>query len=320
MAARTNPGVAALADSAKVNGAPSAWSAGFLLGPRVNAGGRVGRSEIGARLLATDDGAEARALAFELEGYNTERRAIEALVHDDALARVEASGNPGALAFVAGEGWHPGVIGIVASRLTEALRRPSIVVAIAGEVAKGSGRSVPGVDLGAAVIAAGQAGMLINGGGHPMAAGFTVQRSRLDELAEFLRARVAPSFHEAPGLRDLALDGALAANAATPALLEKLEGAGPFGAGNAEPRFAIANAMVVKAEPVGDGHVRAILSGGAGNGRLKAIAFRALETPVGQALLSARGMALHVAGHLRADTWQGRQEAQLVVEDAAAIL
>lgn len=320
MAARSNVGVAALADSAKVNGAPNAWSAGFLLGPRVNAGGRVGRSEIGARLLATDDGAEARALAFELEGYNAERRAIEASVHEDALSRVEAAGDPGALAFVAGEGWHPGVLGIVASRLTEALRRPSVVVAITGEIAKGSGRSMPGVDLGAAVIAAGQAGMLMNGGGHPMAAGFTVQRSRIEELAEFLRARITPSFHESPGLRDLALDGALAAGAATPELLEKLEGAGPFGAGNAEPRFAIAAASIVKAEPVGDGHVRAILSGGGGGGRLKAIAFRALETPVGQALLSSRGMPLHVAGHLRADTWQGREEAQLVVEDAAPVL
>jgi single-stranded-DNA-specific exonuclease len=319
MAARGNPGIAALVESAKVNGAPNAWTAGFLLGPRVNAGGRVGRSEIGARMLASDDAAEARALAFELEGYNAERRAIEAAVHDDALARVEAEGDPGALAFVAGEGWHAGVIGIVASRLTEALRRPSIVVALSGEVGKGSGRSVPGVDLGAAVIAAAQAGLLLNGGGHPMAAGFTVQRSRVAELAEFLRARVASSFRESPGLRDLALDGALAAAAATPSLLEKLEGAGPFGAGNAEPRFAVPAAAIVKAEPVGDGHVRVILGGGDGR-RLKAIAFRSLETPMGQALLSARGMALHLAGHLRADTWQGRREAQLIVEDAAPVL
>ena len=195
----------------------------------------------------------------------------------------------------------------------------TIDVGIAGEIAKGSGRSVPGVDLGAAVIAAGQAGILLNGGGHPMAAGFTVQRSRLAELAEFLRARIAPSFRESPGLRDLALDGALATAAATPALLERLEGAGPFGAGNAEPRFAVPAAAIVKADPVGDGHVRVILGGGNGGGRLKAIAFRSLDTPVGQALLSARGMAMHLAGHLRADTWQGRTEAQLVIEDAAPV-
>ena len=317
IAARTNPGIAALADSAKVSGVPNAWTAGFLLGPRVNAGGRVGRSEIGARLLATDDAAEARALAFELEGYNTERRAIEAGVAADALARLEAAGDPGALAFVAGEGWHAGVIGIVASRLTESLRRPSVVVAIDGAVAKGSGRSVPGVDLGAAVIAAAQGGLLINGGGHPMAAGFTVATSRLAELHEFLLARIATKFHDAPGLRDLPCDGALAAAAATPELLATLEGAGPFGAGNAEPRFAIPAASIVKADPVGDGHVRVILGGGAGGGRLKAIAFRSLDTPVGQALLSARGGQLHVAGHLRADHWQGDVQAQLVIEDAA---
>ena len=317
MAARGNPGIAALAESAMVNGAPNAWTAGFLLGPRVNAGGRVGRSEIGARMLATDDAPEARALAFELEGYNAERRAIEAAVADDAFAQIEAGGDPGPVAFVSAEGWHPGVIGIVASRLTESLRRPAIVVGIAGEIAKGSGRSVPGVDLGAAVIAAGQAGILLNGGGHPMAAGFTVQRSRLAELAEFLRASIAPSFRESPGLRDLALDGALTAAAATPALLERLEAAGPFGAGNAEPRFAVPAAAIVKADPVGDGHVRVILGGGNGGGRLKAIAFRSLDTPVGQALLSARGRAMHLAGHLRADTWQGRTEAQLVIEDAA---
>lgn len=319
MAARGNAGIAALAEVARVNGAPNAWATGFLVGPRVNAGGRVGRSEIGARILATDDASEAHALALELDAYNTERRTIEAQVCDQALERVEAAGDPGPLAVVAGEGWHPGVIGIVASRLTERLRRPSLVLAIDGETAKGSGRSVTGVDLGAAVIAAAQAGLLLNGGGHRMAAGLTVHTARIGELADFLRARIAPSFHESPGLRDLAFDGALAVHAATPDLLARLDGAGPFGAGNSEPRFAIPAAFVVKAEPVGDGHVRVILGGGSGGGRLKAIAFRSLETPVGQALLSARGSALHVAGHLRADTWQGAVQAQLVIEDAAPL-
>lgn len=317
MAARGNPGIAALADSAKVNGAPNAWSTGFLLGPRVNAGGRVGRSEIGARLLSTEDAAEARALAFELEGYNAERRAIEATVHDEAFAHIEATGDPGPVAFVVGQGWHPGVIGIVASRLTDALRRPSIVVAVNGEIAKASGRSVAGIDLGAAVIAAAQAGLLLNGGGHPMAAGFTAHTARLEELHEFLRARIAPRFHESPGLRDLTIDGVLSAQAATPELLATLDGAGPFGAGNAEPRFVIPSAAVVKADPVGDGHVRVTIGGREGGGRLKGIAFRCLDTPVGQALLAARGLPLHIAGHLRADTWQGRQEAQLVIEDVA---
>ena len=312
MARRGNVGLAALADTAGVSGPPGAYHAGFVLGPRVNAGGRVGRSELGARLLTTEDSAEAKVLALELDAYNTERREVEAAVLAAAEERIRAAGEPGPLVLAAAEGWHPGVIGIVASRLVRIWGRPSLVLSIHGAVAKGSGRSVPGVDLGAGILAARQAGVLIDGGGHPMAAGFSVQAARIPELAEFLAAQVGA---RPPGRRDLVLDGAVSVPAAGPDLTGRLDSAGPFGAGNPEPRFAVPSANVVKADLVGDGHVRAVLGGG--GRRLSAIAFRSANEPLGQALLSARGAPLHVAGHLRADVWRGDVRTQLVVEDAA---
>ena len=317
MAGRANTGLAALADVAGVQEAPGAYHLGYVLGPRVNAGGRVGRAGLGARLLATEDAAEAHALALELDGYNVERRAIEAGVLAEALAQVEAAGDPGALVFAVGEGWHPGVIGIVASRLKELWRRPAAVVAVDGAVAKGSGRSVKGVDLGAAVIAARQAGLLVDGGGHRMAAGFTAETAKLDGLRAFLQARIGPDAARAPGLHELPVDGAVSVAAANVELLELVERAGPFGAGNPEPRFAVIRAHVVKADVVGTGHVRVILGGGDGGGRLKGIAFGAADGPVGALLLGARGTPVHVAGHLRADNWQGRTGAQFVIDDAA---
>lgn len=318
MAARGNPGMAALGDVARVTAPPSTYHAGFVLGPRVNAGGRVGRAGLGARLLATDDPAEAKILAQELDGYNTDRREIEARVLEAARTQVNAEGDPGPLVFAAGEGWHPGVIGIVASRLTSAWRRPSAVVAIEGRLAKGSGRSVPGVDLGAAILAARQAGLLVDGGGHPMAAGFTAEATRLGELTQFLRDRIGPAGVDAPGVRDLLVDGVVSAAAADASLAELLETAGPYGAGNPEPRLAVPSARVVKADIVGDGHVRAILSGGEGGGRLKAIAFRSATAPLGHAMLATQSAPLHFAGHLRSDTWQGEVRAQLVIDDVAA--
>jgi len=326
MARRRNVGLTALADVAGMDSAPGTYHAGFVLGPRVNAGGRVGRADYGARLLATDDPAEAQRLARELHRYNEERRAIEMDVLAQAIAAVELEGaNETPLVFAAGEGWHAGVIGIVASRLRELYNRPACVVALDG-VGKGSGRSVSGVALGSAVIAARQAGLLINGGGHAMAAGFTVAREQLGALRAFLAGRVADQLAGAPLVPMLGLDGIVAPRAATPDLVAALGRVGPFGAGNAEPRFALPSVSIVKAEVVGADHVRCIL-GAADGARLKAIAFRALDAagsprrsmqaPLGEALLSARGLPLHVAGHLRADEWQGRQGVQLVIDDAA---
>ena len=315
MARRVNPGLAALADVARLDERPNAYHLGFLLGPRVNAGGRVAEADLGVRLLTTRDPAEAQSLAQRLDGYNQERQEIEAAVLEEAAAAIEGAAS-GALAFAAASGWHPGVIGIVASRLKERYNRPAFVVALEGAVGRGSGRSVSGVDMGAAVIAAKQAGLLINGGGHAMAAGLTVAVERLETLHAFLEERIGSEIVEKQIVPTLTLDGALALAGANRALVELLARLEPYGAGNAEPVFALRDARVVRAEVVGAGHVRSILADAAG-GRLKAIAFRSLETPLGQALLRTPAMPLHVAGHLRADSWAGPAGVQLVIEDAA---
>ena len=317
MAARSNAGLAALSDVAGLRQRPGTYHAGFVLGPRINAGGRVGRADLGARLLSEDDPAAAERMAAELDRHNAERKTVEALVMEDAAALAEAAGPARPLLVVAREGWHPGVIGIVASRLTERYGRPTFVIAVSDGVGKGSGRSVRGVDLGAAVIAARQAGLLVNGGGHPMAAGLTVEAGGIPALEAFLIERLAAQGSTAPGAASMGFDGALAVAAATPELVDLLERAGPYGSGNEEPRFAVTDARVVKADVVGSGHVRCILAG-AGGGRLKTIAFRRAGDALGEALLGSVGTDLHVAGHLRADEWRGRREAQLVVEDAAA--
>jgi len=322
MAARENPGLVALAEVAGIEGRPDAYHAGFVLGPRVNAGGRVGGADLGYRLLSTDDPAEARALAETLDRHNAERREIEAACQDAAIAAIDgtAGGTPAGLVLAAGAGWHPGVIGIVASRLRERYDRPACVVALpdgdgAGD-AKGSGRSVPGVDLGAAVIAARQAGLLINGGGHAMAAGFTVDPARLDDLRAFLDERVGAALAAASGGPRLSLDGLLMPAAADYDLAALIDSLGPFGSGNPQPRFALPAVRVVRADPVGTDHVRCVLAG-PGGGRLKAMAFRSLDGPLAPALLDRKGAALHIAGTLRRDEWQGRRAAQFFIEDIA---
>ncbi len=320
MARRANPGIAALADAAGIAAKPDAYHAGFVFGPRVNAGGRVGEAGLGARLLATDDPAEAASLALRLDRYNAERQAIEAAVLDAALGAAEDQVAAGAsVIVVAGEGWHPGVIGIVAGRLRERFDRPALVVALENGVGRGSGRSVPGVGLGPAVIAARQAGILAAGGGHAMAAGFTVVADRLGDFRAFLEDRVLAECGGALPMPSLSLDGALTAAAATRELVETLERVGPFGAGNPRPRFAFAALRVAFAEPVGTDHVRVRLADATGGPQLNAIAFRAAAGELGRALLGARGGALHVAGCLRLDDWQGRSGCQLVIEDAATV-
>jgi single-stranded-DNA-specific exonuclease len=319
MARRSNVGLAALADVAGVQDRPVTYHAGYILGPRVNAGGRVGRSALGARLLSTQDPTEAHEIALELDNFNRERQAIETMVGESAFADVEArlgGAGPGPIVMASGAGWHPGVIGIVASRLRKKYRRPAFVVALDEGTGKGSGRSIPGVDLGAAVTAAKQAGLLINGGGHKMAAGLTVDEARVHELSEFLSARLARSVDGSADHDTLGLDGALAVKGANRKLVDALERAGPYGSGNAEPRFAITGARIVKSDEVGSGHVRCILSGSDG-GRLKAIAFRAADGPLGDSLLRPEGRTFHLAGHLRADNWRGEKNVQFSVDDAA---
>ncbi|PWC33624.1 single-stranded-DNA-specific exonuclease RecJ [Azospirillum sp. TSO35-2] len=322
MARRANPGLAALSDVAGVKEKPDAYHAGYVLGPRVNAGGRVGASDLGARLLSTDDPVEAMELAQRLEGHNAERRTIEQAVLDEALERVAAeAGRATDLVFVTGVGWHPGVIGIVAARLKERYSRPACVIALeeladGTVIGKASGRSVRGVDLGAAVIAARQEGLLIGGGGHRMAAGFTVAGDKLDPLRDFLSGRIAEQLAAAPLVPTLELDGALSVGGASVGLVTTLDKLGPYGTGNSEPRFAIADARIVRADVVGANHVRCILQGNDG-ARLKSIAFRALDSDLGQALLNGRGAPFHLAGILRIDRWNGSEGVQLLIDDAA---
>lgn len=320
MASRRGVGLRALADVSRIDERPTAYHLGFMLGPRVNAGGRVGEAGLGARLLSTDDPAEAAAIAARLEAWNEERRTIEAQVLEQAIEQVEGGAPPEGLVFVAGEGWHPGVIGIVASRLKERYGMPALVLALQEDgLAKGSGRSVRGLDLGAAVLAARQAGLLVNGGGHAMAAGLTVAVEDVPALKAFLQPRLAAELARLAWQPALGLDGALVPRGAHNGLLQSLERLAPFGTANPEPRWALSNVRLVRADPVGrDGaHLRMIACGEDGH-RLKAIAFRAFESPLGEALQHrGQGRLVHLAGKLRADAWSGAEAVQLLVDDAA---
>jgi single-stranded-DNA-specific exonuclease len=306
-----------LCDVARVNERLEAYHAAFLLGPRVNAGGRVGRSDLGARLLATDDPILAAELAQQLDAYNEERRALEGEVQEAAIrqADAQAADNPHLL-FLAGTGWHPGVIGIVAGRLKERYQRPVCVIALADGVGKASGRSVAGLHLGQAIIAAREAGLVLKGGGHAMAAGFEVEERTIGALHAFIAARFKDDLDGTPLMPTLLIDGALQARAATPELIAAVEHLAPFGAGNPEPRFVFPAQRVVAADVVGSEHVRCVLAGPDG-GRLKAIAFRAAGEGLGRALLTGKGAALHIAGRLKLDSWQGVDRVQIQIEDAA---
>jgi len=316
MARRGNPGLAALADVAGLHERPDSTHLGYLLGPRVNAGGRVGEAGLGARLMTTSDPTEAATIARRLDEYNRDRQEIEAAVLAEAIEQVESRGDDGLpLLLAAGIGWHQGVIGIVAGRLKERYGRPTCVIALDGDTGKGSGRSVVGLDLGAAVIAARQAGLLRAGGGHAMAAGFTVAADRVEELRAFLGERLEAQ-KTGELIPQLHLDGALDAGAASIELIETLATLGPFGSGNPEPVFAITGARIARADVVGSGHVRLALTG-AGGRRLKAIAFRAADSEMGMTLLASAGAPVHLAGTLRIDRWQGAATPQLLVEDAA---
>jgi len=317
MANRRNVGMAALIEAARLQRAPICSDLGFALGPRINAGGRVGKSDLGVRLLTTEDPDEARAIAAELNILNEERRAIEAMVQESAEAMTAAQHNR-SVALVAGKGWHPGVIGIVAGRLKEKLGRPAIVVALDEDgVGKGSGRSITGVDLGAAIMAARDSGLLIAGGGHAMAAGLTVAGDRVDALADFLDERLAADVARAQGERALLLDAILSPGGVNPLFLEAIEAGGPYGTGWPAPRIATGPVRIIKADIVGNGHVRAIVAGEDGRS-LKTVAFRQAESPLGQALLGAdRDRRLWLAGRAKLDDWGPRPAAELHVEDAA---
>ena len=315
MAQGRNPGIAALIAASRLTRAPTCTDLGFALGPRINAGGRVGRADLGVRLLTTRDADEARAIAEELDRLNEERRAIETGVQEAADALTASDRR---VAVVAGHGWHAGVIGIVAGRLKEKLGRPAIVIAIdeAG-VGKGSGRSITGVDLGAAVMAAREHGLLVAGGGHAMAAGLTIAADRIGALADFLEDRLAGAVDRASAGRALLLDAVVAPGGVNPALVEAFDVGGPYGTGWPAPRIAAGPLRVLRADVVGNGHVRAVVAGDDGRS-LKAMAFRHAETALGQALLGAGPhRRLWLAGRAKIDEWGGKGTAELHLEDAA---
>jgi single-stranded-DNA-specific exonuclease len=317
MAARRNIGLAALAEAARLNRAPECRDLGFALGPRINAGGRVGKSDLGVRLLTTEDPEEAREIAAELDRLNEERRTIEAAVCESAEALCAAQGNR-AVALIAAKGWHPGVIGIVAGRLKEKLHRPAIVVALdESGVGKGSGRSISGVDLGAAVLAAMDSGLLVAGGGHAMAAGLTVAADGIDALADFLEERLAADVARSRDDRALLLDALVAPGGVNAAYCDALDAGGPYGAGWPGPHVAAGPVSVVKADVVGNNHLRVIAAGDDGR-RVKAIAFRMADGALGEALLACPPhRKLWLAGRLKRDDYNGGGAAELHLEDAA---
>ena len=316
MARRGNLGLTQLADVAGADGPPSPYHLGFLLGPRINAGGRLGDAGLGARLLTLQDGDEAARIAATLDRLNEERRAVEQLVLEEAMAQA-ALMPEGPIALVHARGWHPGVVGIVAGRLKDALGKPSLVLAQEGDKAVGSGRSIPGVDLGAAIIDAKAQGLLIKGGGHAMAAGLTVEAHKIEPVREFLSQRLSQQVADARAGATLMLDGVLSIGGCTQDLVAQLDRAGPFGMGNPSPRFAIGSAIIDFAKVVGQGHVKMRLKDDGGSG-LDAIGFRMADSELGQLLLQGRPAGrVHVAGRLGINRYQGRGTVQLQLDDAA---
>ena len=316
MARRDRVGLAALADVARMDTAPAAYHLGFLLGPRINAGGRIGQADLGARLLACDDPHEAQSLAEKLDLLNTERRDVETAVRAAALDQAETRGYDAPLVWASGAGWHPGVVGIVASRLKEASNRPSVVIGFENGIGKGSGRSVSGIDLGAPIQRLAAEGLLIKGGGHKMAAGLTVAEDKLDEAMARLSELLAKQGAHLAGAADLKLDGMLMPAAATVELAQQVEQAGPFGAGAPAPRYVFADMQIRFAKRVGESHLK-ISFGDGNNTKMDAIAFGAFDGPLGPALENHGGARFHLAGRLDINTWRGRQSVQLRLEDAA---
>jgi single-stranded-DNA-specific exonuclease len=317
---RQNAGLRALADAARLEQAPSTYSLGFILGPRINAGGRIGAPGLGARLLVSEDEVEAHAIAGKLEALNAERKAIEERMLQEALVRADAmiATDPETPAIVLGApGWHKGLVGLVASRIADRFHRPTFVMAIEDDgTATGSARSVRSVDLGAVVRLAVQEGLFLKGGGHAMAAGFCLDAEKQEAVGVFLQDHLAESVARAMADRQLGFDGALSAGGATLRLLDLLDRAGPYGPGHPRPRFVFPGHRVSRLRTMGESHLRCTLHAGDG-GRIEACAFRILGTPLGDLLSQADGNRLHVAGHLRRSVWQGRESVELIIEDAA---
>ena len=311
----SRPGLSALAAIAKTAAPFTPHHLGFTFGPRINAGGRVGKCTLGMELLSTTDGALAQELAQRLDTHNRERQALESMILDTAAAQAATQGNTPFL-LVADEGWHPGVVGIVASRLRERFNKPAFVAGFEGGYGRGSARSIPGIDIGVMVRAAHEAGVIESGGGHAMAAGFSLTPDRLEHLREFLTDQFTNTAAAFDAANELLLDAGIAPSGANTMLVSELAKAGPYGAGNPEPLLVVMDARVAFADVVGKDHVKLRVVGGDG-ARLDAISFRSAETPLGQGMLAARGKRIHLAGRLKEDNWNGQARVQLQVEDAA---
>ncbi len=317
MAGRHNIGISTILDNARSDERPNVYSCGFIIGPRINAGGRVGKSDLGVRLLSTDDVQEAKKLADELEQYNAERKTIEAMVLEQATAQAESMDTSSQLLVIAGQGWHAGVIGIVAGRLKERLNKPVAVIAVENGIGKASARSVSGVDFGAAVISAMEEGLLIAGGGHAMAAGFTVEDRKIPALTIFLQERMRSQLQQVAGQRKLMLDGIVSIGGASVELLTGLEKLAPFGQGNPQLRLCIKQVVNLKSEIVSEQHVKTLLIDKVSNLRLSAISFRCIGTKLGDTLLNSCGKTIDVAGQLRLQEWNGKQNVSLTIDDVA---
>ncbi len=320
MRRRDNAGLTALMDVARLDGPPEAHHLGFLLGPRINAGGRIGRADLGTRLLMEADATEAGRIAAELDRLNRERQAMEIEMLAQAEAEAQAAlgiEEHGAVVVTAGAGWHPGIVGLIAARLKERFGRPAFAIAISVDgIGTGSGRSIAGVDLGKAVRQAVSEGLLMKGGGHAMAAGVTLRKDALAPFRAYLEQTLADAVETARREDAMLIDGALSAAGANADLVNTVTRAGPYGSGNPEPIFAIPSHTVAYADPVGQGHVRVRLRAGDG-AMLNAISFRSADKPLGKALLASRGQQMHVAGCLTIDRWQGAERAQMRILDAA---
>ncbi|MDS9468571.1 single-stranded-DNA-specific exonuclease RecJ [Paracoccus sp. MBLB3053] len=318
MARRERPGLVALSDVSRLDSAPNAFHLGFLLGPRINAGGRVGKADLGALCLSCTDLNEAGRLAAQLDDLNRDRRSIEAAVREAAMAQVEARGGEGLVAWAADEGWHPGVVGIVAARLKEAMNLPSVVIGIENGIGKGSARSVPGVDLGRAIQRLAAEGLLLKGGGHAMAAGLTIEEAKIPEAMARLSHLLAREMDERPGAGELRISGLLDPAGATIELMQMLERAGPFGQAAPAPRFAFADQLIDSASTMGDSHLR-LRFRSPGSPAIEAVAWGAMTGPLGPALLGAKGRRFHLAGKLELSQWGGRERVRLRLDDAAAL-
>jgi single-stranded-DNA-specific exonuclease len=311
----SRPGLQALAGVAGAKPPFTPYTFGFLLGPRINAGGRVGRSSLGVDLLTARDPGKAAEFASQLDLHNKERQAIEKLILEEATAMAASQANAPFI-LVAGEGWHPGVVGIVASRLKERFSKPAFVAGFEGEIGRGSARSIPGIDVGHVIRAASEAKVIEYGGGHGMAAGFSLMASQLEGCRKFVEAEFSGAGAALAAVQDLYLDAVSSPAGANIALAQEIASAGPFGAGNPEPLLGLPDARVAYADVVGKSHVKLRLAGGDGS-MLDAIAFRAAQSPLGEGLLASRGRAIHAVGRLRQDDWNGRIRVQLEIEDAA---